>query len=532
MSDLQIDVEGKVTGAAPGKTINDIKDSVKGLRAELNKSDIGSTQFNKLNSQLIATQAHLKAVTSHGRSATTSFKDLHHSLEGVHGILEKIGKGALALLGLHEGIRALKALRNETMAFARDYQTSAQKNIDAYEKSYNRLFTAIVNSDEFKKFIDLSSKALDFAAVLITNKKAVDVFSEYLAAKLNASIYKIKDGLSDLFSGKTEEGIETKKKAFEASINDSVRTAIKENQDLINDMSKSSVKMINGKFVTTVTTEQGGKIFDANQRLAAAEKAMADLMKEGSPTSAKKDDIKKATEEDVKAIEEWIKKQDEVMRKMDENYHKRQENKAKLAGDEGDAYMKQFIDNTKLQIAAIDEVDQAQQALFEKQRQLAEEATDVIYSTMTRGWKYTLAVMKADLIKSGILSAVTSIISGNPLSFVGAGLFGKGGLFGGLFAEGGYTPSGGKYQPAGIVHAGEWVASQNLLRNPETAAIIAHLEKVQRKGFADGGYTSNVSTPVFNNSMQAFLKFDGGAVRALDVELKTVAARDNARRGI
>lgn len=48
------------------------------------------------------------------------------------------------------------------------------------------------------------------------------------------------------------------------------------------------------------------------------------------------------------------------------------------------------------------------------------------------------------------------------------------------YAEGGYTRKGRKYEPAGIVHAGEWVASQELLQNPATAAVIAALDHAQR----------------------------------------------------
>lgn len=48
------------------------------------------------------------------------------------------------------------------------------------------------------------------------------------------------------------------------------------------------------------------------------------------------------------------------------------------------------------------------------------------------------------------------------------------------FASGGYTMPGKKYQPAGIVHAGEWVASQELLANPTAAATIAQLDQAQR----------------------------------------------------
>lgn len=48
------------------------------------------------------------------------------------------------------------------------------------------------------------------------------------------------------------------------------------------------------------------------------------------------------------------------------------------------------------------------------------------------------------------------------------------------YAEGGFTEDGDKYKPAGIVHAGEWVASQKLVRNPRVRPILNRLEYAQR----------------------------------------------------
>lgn len=48
------------------------------------------------------------------------------------------------------------------------------------------------------------------------------------------------------------------------------------------------------------------------------------------------------------------------------------------------------------------------------------------------------------------------------------------------YAEGGFTEEGDKYKPVGIVHAGEWVASQRLVRNPRIRPILNTLEYAQR----------------------------------------------------
>lgn len=74
--------------------------------------------------------------------------------------------------------------------------------------------------------------------------------------------------------------------------------------------------------------------------------------------------------------------------------------------------------------------------------------------------------------------------------FSGGGLVGGGGggLFG--FADGGFTGRGGKYEPAGVVHRGEYVMSKKAVER----IGVDNLERMHRgalRGFADGGFVSN-----------------------------------------
>ena len=71
----------------------------------------------------------------------------------------------------------------------------------------------------------------------------------------------------------------------------------------------------------------------------------------------------------------------------------------------------------------------------------------------------------------------------------------------GGFAEGGYTGNGGKYQPAGIVHKGEYVAPQSVMSNPASRPHISALESMRLGQYYDGGYVKNVSTSDANNSL-------------------------------
>jgi hypothetical protein len=55
------------------------------------------------------------------------------------------------------------------------------------------------------------------------------------------------------------------------------------------------------------------------------------------------------------------------------------------------------------------------------------------------------------------------------------------------FAEGGYTGAGGTFEPAGIVHKGEYVVPAWEMRQPDVQPLIAALEQRRLKGYATGG---------------------------------------------
>ncbi|MCS3740225.1 phage tail tape measure protein [Rhizobium sp. BK661] len=79
-----------------------------------------------------------------------------------------------------------------------------------------------------------------------------------------------------------------------------------------------------------------------------------------------------------------------------------------------------------------------------------------------------------------------------------AGLFGGGsGIFGSIFgfADGGYTGRGGKYEPAGVVHRGEYVMSAAATRKIGVGNLEA-LHTGALKGFASGGYVGPKVTPI------------------------------------
>lgn len=74
-----------------------------------------------------------------------------------------------------------------------------------------------------------------------------------------------------------------------------------------------------------------------------------------------------------------------------------------------------------------------------------------------------------------------------------------GGMFGGGgFAGGGFTGWGGKYEPAGFVHRGEYVFDAESTR----AAGVGTLDRMRRslRGYADGGYVSDANVVPFRSA--------------------------------
>jgi hypothetical protein len=69
------------------------------------------------------------------------------------------------------------------------------------------------------------------------------------------------------------------------------------------------------------------------------------------------------------------------------------------------------------------------------------------------------------------------------------------------FDEGGYTGSGSGpkdksgYRVAGVVHQDEWVSPKWMTEHPSTAPIIAAMERIRQRGYADGGYTNPSTSP-------------------------------------
>ncbi|UXT96527.1 hypothetical protein [Agrobacterium tumefaciens] len=146
----------------------------------------------------------------------------------------------------------------------------------------------------------------------------------------------------------------------------------------------------------------------------------------------------------------------------------------------------------------IDAINRESEA-YEKTKAAAEEARDAardFAGTLIDG--FIEGASAAEVLGNALKNLGSRLINSGLDSLFnmgGGGLFdifkGGGGGFpsapGGLYSDGGYTGDGGKYQPAGVVHKGEYVFDQAAVK---AAGGPAAMEAMRRglKGYADGGY--------------------------------------------
>lgn len=64
------------------------------------------------------------------------------------------------------------------------------------------------------------------------------------------------------------------------------------------------------------------------------------------------------------------------------------------------------------------------------------------------------------------------------------------------YSDGGFTPPGRKDEAVGVVHAGEWVASQKLVNNPQTRPLLEALDYAQRTNTIGSISHSDVSRSI------------------------------------
>ncbi|CAD7026530.1 tail protein [Pseudorhizobium endolithicum] len=123
----------------------------------------------------------------------------------------------------------------------------------------------------------------------------------------------------------------------------------------------------------------------------------------------------------------------------------------------------------------------------------AEHALQQLLQTLVK------AALQAALLGEGPLAG---LLGGKPKAPTGNGSSkkGLGSILGAIFgfADGGYTGHGGKHEPAGVVHRGEYVMSKRAVERIGVANLEAMHRGALKAGYADGGYVGQPRLPAAN----------------------------------
>lgn len=131
-----------------------------------------------------------------------------------------------------------------------------------------------------------------------------------------------------------------------------------------------------------------------------------------------------------------------------------------------------------------------------------------------------------DIQRIVVRQAITKPLTSALTAGIGGLLGGGGGAIAGgfmtqMFDEGGYTGPGGKYEPAGIVHRGEYVVQKSVVEKPGVRPMLERLNK----GYATGGYVGSPSKsgPAASGAVSVHIHNEGGQMEVQRTEQQTGA---------
>jgi hypothetical protein len=138
--------------------------------------------------------------------------------------------------------------------------------------------------------------------------------------------------------------------------------------------------------------------------------------------------------------------------------------------------------------------------------------SEYLFSSMSSGAMSWIGSWRSGST-SGAAAAGTADASAAQLSYQGA------------YASGGYTGAGGKYEPAGIVHRGEYVLPQSYVNR----VGVANLDHAV-KGYADGGVVTAPSVAHSGNSTTMNVVFNIPAGNTKSNNAQTATKRDQFQK--
>ena len=274
-----------------------------------------------------------------------------------------------------------------------------------------------------------------------------------------------------------------------------------------------------GKFIGEFMDTWGQQLQEARDLTAAAFELA--IVNETALADAKIAELERVAEEELKIEEDKLKEQQDLQEEytdsLDDMY-------SMLADAEGERYEEilaqigiqeaakaaaaQAEIQTKLDIAAIDkqlEIDREKARERENKLKKRQAITDAIIGA-------ALAVLSAlsmkPFIPLGIISAALAVAMG----VVQVATIKKQ-----QYAEGGFTGKGAKHEPAGVVHKGEYVIPQKVMRAPQAQGMVNVLEamRVGKRGYAEGGAVSGIPNIPSPEEMLDYPRIGNEVARAM-----------------
>lgn len=181
---------------------------------------------------------------------------------------------------------------------------------------------------------------------------------------------------------------------------------------------------------------------------------------------------------------------------------------AEMAAAQANADKEKLIAQQKLEAKALDDKLAADKAATEKKARKLQKQQAIVSTIMNTAMAVMNAIATGQPIWVGIaLAAVAAATGAIQLAQIKKQP---------EYASGGYTKDGAVNEPAGIVHAGEYVVPQRVLRNPMAQAMVESLEGMRLRGYADGG-TVTTTTPTIpdTSNMIDYARFGNEVARAL-----------------
>jgi len=472
------------------------------------QSDVGGvlSGFGDIANEAAAKSAEISAdILAIGQETTDSNKkSFSENVAFLEAEAEKILDGISNVSS-----RALKTIEDTTDDTEDDLDKLGKKLEDLSFKEAERVFNESI--DTLKKIAEVRAEIEQTTFENI--EESTDKQEELLEVLGNTELE-----LDDLLSV-WQDGY----KAVETAIDDLAKEHEKKMQDIQNDIDETTQKL--NELQSAFEQESQDALADFTRSAAdivvEAERALADLQAELKSERGEED----PSEERIRKLQEEIKKQEAILKTQADQQLATQEEltRARELADANDLERLQllFEEQEALRLAEFEaERAQLEQRLIEleelKQAEIdlnqeKKEALESLEALITQTLLTNLATREA--AETAMIDRLIQKYNELAAAKARAGFSGGGatspdvGALLGQFASGGFTGGGALDKVAGLVHKGEWVAPNWLVKS--MSPVISQLEGIRKRGFADGGYTSPTNN--YNQPVTINVKNKGGA---------------------